>query len=400
MGFASGLPLLLTTSTLTYWLAKRGVDLTTIGLFALTGLPYSTKFLWAPVLDHARLPVLADALGRRRSWALAIQGALALAIVAMGQTDPATDPLATAAAALAVAFLSASQDVVIDAYRIEILGEREQGAGAAATQLGYRVGTLAAGAGAIALSDWLDWQAVFGGIAALVCVGMATVLLAREPADGGVARARPTLRIAVVEPFTDFARRPAWPAILAFALLYKFGDAISGSMASTFWVKLGFSGSEIGSVIGIPGMLATVLGAFAGGIVVARAGLLRALVIGGILQAVTNLLYALQAEVGRDTTMLAVAVAVDNFTGGIGSAAFIAYLSSLCNAAFTGTQYALLTSLMGAGRTLLAAGGGWLAARLDWTAFFVTTTALALPGLLLLAYLARRSAAAPAAAES
>jgi PAT family beta-lactamase induction signal transducer AmpG len=400
MGFASGLPLLLTTSTLTYWLARRGVDMTAIGLFALTGLPYSTKFLWAPVLDHARLPLLATALGRRRSWALAIQLGLVLAILAMGQTDPATGLLGTAVAALAVAFLSASQDVVIDAYRIEILGEREQGAGAAATQLGYRIGTLAAGAGAIALSDWLDWPAIFGGLAALVCIGMAVVLVAEEPAAGARERARPTLRTAVVEPFQDFASRPAWPAILAFALLYKFGDAIGGVMASTFFVRLGFSGTEIGSVIGVPGIVATVAGAFAGGIVVARVGLLRALFVGGILQALTNLLYALQAEIGRDVAMLAVTVLTDNFTGGVGSAAFIAYLSSLCSARFTGTQYALLTSLMGAGRTLLAGGGGWLAKQLDWTAFFVATTALALPGLLLLAFLARRRKEAEAPARS
>jgi PAT family beta-lactamase induction signal transducer AmpG len=394
MGFTSGLPLPLTLSTLSYWLAKVGVDKTAIGLFALVGLPYSFKFLWAPAVDQVRIPVLAGLLGRRRSWALVTQLALAGAIIALGATDPALRPMATAAAALAVAFLSASQDIVVDAYRIEILREPEQGAGAAATQLGYRIGTLAAGAGAIALSDWLDWQAIFGGLAALVCVGMAIVLAAPEPAGAAAAHARPTLRTAVVEPFLDFARRPAWPAILAFALLYKFGDAIGGVMASTFFVKLGFSGAEIGSVIGVPGILATVLGAFAGGIVVARVGLLRALAIGGILQAVTNLLYALQAEVGRDVAMLAVAVLTDNFTGGIGSAAFIAYLSSLCSARFTGTQYALLTSLMGAGRTLLSGGGGWLAKQLDWTAFFAATTALALPGLLLLALLARRASAA------
>jgi PAT family beta-lactamase induction signal transducer AmpG len=390
MGFASGLPLLLTTSTLTYWLARRGIDKTTIGLFALVGLPYATKFLWAPALDQVRLPLLGR-LGRRRGWALATQLGLVVAIASLGRTDPAVQPLVVAAVALAIAFLSASQDVVIDAYRIEILLEREQGAGAAATQLGYRIGTLCAGAGALALSDRIDWSVVFAALAALVGVGMATVLLAAEPAPPQVARPRSTLRSALVEPYLDLARRPDWWAILCFALLYKFGDAIGGVMAAKFYVDLGFSGTEIGSVSNVLGAVATVTGAFAGGVVVARTGLLRALLVGGILQALTNLLYAVQARVGHDLAMLGVAIASDNFTGGLGSAAFVAYLSSLCRAPFTGTQYALLTSLMAAGRTVLAAGGGWLASRLDWGPFFVATTALALPGLLLLAWIAHRA---------
>jgi PAT family beta-lactamase induction signal transducer AmpG len=398
MGFASGLPLLLTTATLSYWLKKVGVDKTTIGLFALVGLPYSLKFLWAPALDHLRIPVLGARLGRRRSWALVTQMALAASILALGQTDPAATPSLTAACALAVAFFSASQDVAIDAYRIEILREHEQGAGAAATQTGYRFGLLAAGAGAIALSEEVPWPTVFAALAALMGVGMVIVLLAPRPAEQGSAGA-PTrapgapqrasavstgLVQAFVEPLRDLMTRPRWLTILVFALLYKFGDAISGVMANPFFIEIGFSGYEIASVTKVFGMLATLAGVFAGGVVVARAGIFRALLWGGILQAVTNLLYSLQAQVGHDLALLAVVVGSDNFTAGLGSAAFVAYLSSLCRLQFTGTQYALLTSLMAFGRTVLSSGGGWLADHLDWAVFFAVTALLAAPGLVLL----------------
>lgn len=393
MGFASGLPLLLTLSTLSYWLAKVGVDKTTIGVFALVGLPYSLKFLWAPVLDHARVPWLSARLGRRRAWALVIQAALAAAILVLGATDPASDPLATAAAALAIAFFSASQDIVIDAYRIEILGAHEQGAGAATTQTGYRIGLLVAGAGAVALSDYISWPAIFAGLAGLVTLCMIAVLLAPKPeAESTIAGAHDPAAVfqtAVVAPFADFLSRPGWLVILGFVLLYKFGDAIGGVMANPFYIEIGFTGIEIGSVTKVFGMIATLAGVFAGGILVARHGLFPALLLGGILQAATNLLFAAQAVIGNDIGFLALTIGADNFTGGLGSAAFVAYLSSLCNVAFTGTQYALLTSFMAFGRTVMSSGGGWLADHMDWVTFFVLTTGLAVPGLVLLLWLMR-----------
>lgn len=405
MGFASGLPLLLTLSTLSYWLAKVGVDKTSIGLFALVGVPYSLKFLWAPVIDQARIPFLARLLGHRRSWALVTQAGLIAAILALGGCDPAIDPWTTAAAALCVAFFSASQDIVIDAYRIEILRDDEQGAGAAATQFGYRVGLLAAGAGALALSDFVDWFWVFAAMAALVLVGTVTVLLAPEPHPERAAAPERVafgerIKTAVIGPLADFMQRRGWLVILLFALLYKFGDAIGGVMANPFYVELGFTGTEIGSITKVLGLVATLVGVFVGGAMVARYGILWALVIGGILQAATNLLFAVLAMVGNDLTMLGVTIAADNFTGGLGSAAFVAYLSSLCNKAFTGTQYALLTSLMAFGRTVLSSGGGWLADQVDWVTFFVLTTGLAVPGLLLLAWLIRLYPPAPRAATT
>jgi MFS transporter, PAT family, beta-lactamase induction signal transducer AmpG len=399
MGFASGLPLPLTLATLSYWLARVGVDKTAIGLFALVGLPYGLKFVWAPVLDHVRAPVLGHLFGRRRGWALLTQAALILSILVLGASDPLVAPWVTAAAALAVAFCSASQDIAIDAYRIEILEDFEQGAGAAATQAGYRIGLLVAGAGAIALSDFAGWFAVFAVLAVFVLVGTAAVLMAPEPARPSVRPAESQLdwlRTTVVAPFADFLRRPGWVAILAFILLYKFGDAIGGVMSNPFYVELGFTGVEIASITKVFGLLATFAGIVAGGVLVARYGLFPALAIGGVLQAATNLLYAAQAAVGHDIVFLAGTIGADNFTGGLGSAAFVAYLSSLCNRAFTGTQFALLTSFMAVGRTVLSAGGGWLADRMDWVAFFSLTAALAVPGLLLLFWLMRLQAARPA----
>jgi MFS transporter, PAT family, beta-lactamase induction signal transducer AmpG len=411
MGFSSGLPLLLTLSTLSYWLSKVGVDKTAIGLFALVGVPYSFKFAWAPLLDQVNVPLLTRWLGRRRSWILVAQVGLIGSILVMGATDPAIDPLATAAAALAVAFFSASQDIVIDAYRIEILAEHEQGAGAGATQLGYRIGLLAAGAGAVALSDFISWFWIFAILAALVAVSMLVVLAAPRPPEPAVTAGEKASRapdralavkewimVAVVAPFVDFMKRPHWLLILAFALLYKFGDAIGGTMANPFYVELGFTGVEIASVTKVFGVIATLAGILVGGVVVARYGLFFALLIGGILQAVSNLLFAAQAAVGHDLGFLALSIGADNFTGGLGSAAFVAYLSSLCTTGFSGTQYALLTSLMAFGRTVLSSGGGWLADHMDWITFFTVTTLLAIPGLALLAFLMRHRPPATMAA--
>ncbi len=390
MGFASGLPLLLTLSTLTFWLAKVGVDRTTIGLFASVGIPYSFKFAWAPLLDQIRPPFL----GRRRGWAIIIQLCLAAAIIAMGFTDPSVNAWWTAVAAIVVAFFSASQDIVIDAYRIEILPEEEQGAGAAATQIGYRFGLLAAGAGALAVSDFLAWHWVFIMLAALVGVGMFAFLIAPEP-EVAVTPRRETfadwIASSVVAPFTDFIERRGWAVIviLLFVLCYKVGEAISGTMATPFYVELGFTGVEIAAVSKVFGIIATLVGTLAGGLVVARFGIMRALLLGGILQALGILLFAVLAVKGHDMFWLTVAIGGDNFVSGLGSAAFVAYLSALCSPAFTATQYALLTSFMAVGRTLLSSGSGWLSQQLGWTDFFIVSTGLAIPGLVLLIWLMR-----------
>jgi PAT family beta-lactamase induction signal transducer AmpG len=392
MGFASGLPLLLTLSTLSYWLSKVGVDKTTIGLFALVGTPYTFKFLWSPIIDQVPLPVLTALLGRRRSWMLLTQVLLAVAIFAMGHTDPAQAPLHTAAMAIIIAFLSASQDVVVDAYRIEILPQQEQGQGAAATQTGYRFALLLAGAGALAMSDYFSWPLVFTVLAAAMAASIVVTLLAPEPDSPGPRPGRDYaqwIKEAVIDPFADFMSRRGWVIILLFVLFYKFGDALGGTMANPFYVEMGFTGSEVAAVSKLWGVWMTVLGALIGGLAVARWGVFRALLIGGVLQAVTNLAFAYVFIRGHDLSALAVAITADNLAGGAAGAALVAYLSGLCNIAFTATQYALLTSFMAQGRTWLSSGSGWLADNTDWVTFWVATMFLALPGLLLLWWIMR-----------
>jgi PAT family beta-lactamase induction signal transducer AmpG len=412
MGFASGLPLALTGATLGVWLAESRVSLTTIGLFALVGLSYNLKFLWAPVMDRARIPWLTRRLGRRRSWALLAQTALIVALIGLGNTDPALDVELTVLFAAIVAFCSASQDIVIDAFRIDLLEDHEQGAGAASTQFGYRLGLLAAGAGALYAASFGGWTLAYQVMAACVLVGVAAVLATPEPkreAEAGLAAGVPTegvplgerLKGAVVDPFLDFARRPAWAAILVFVLLYKFGDAFAGVMASPFYVDIGFTKIEIANVSKIFGVGATIAGVLLGGVVVFRLGIMKALLLCGVLQMLSNLMFAVQAVVGHNVALLILTIGIENVTGGMGSAAFVAYLSSLCNVAFSATQYALLSSFMAMGRTVLSSSGGWFAEQLGWVPFFLLSTAVALPGLLLLLWLMRLDRAAePTASES
>ena len=395
MGFSSGLPLPLTYGTLSFWLAEAGVTRTTIGLFALVGISYNFKFAWSPIIDTLPLPFLTRLLGRRRSWALVIQALLVPAILALGFSDPGRRPVATALAAVAVAFLSASQDIVIDAYRIELLRPEEQGAGAAATQWGYRFGLIAAGAGALYAAAFGGWAFSYAVMAALMGVGMITVWLTPEPEAAFAAETGPSgflhwLREAVVDPLADFLTRPLWVEIVVFVILYKFGDALAGVMANPLYVALHFTEGEVASVSKIFGVLMTLVGLSAGGVIVARVGLYPSLLICGALQNVSTLMYAALALAGHDMTMLAVSIAAENVTGGMGSAAFVAYLSRLCNVSFTATQYALLSSLAAVGRTTLSASGGWLVDQVDWVPFFAIATVAGFPALLVLLRLMRR----------
>jgi MFS transporter, PAT family, beta-lactamase induction signal transducer AmpG len=401
MGFSSGLPLALTFGTLSFWLAEIGVTRTEIGLFALIGISYSFKFVWSPIIDRLPLGAITRRLGRRRGWALTIQIPLALAILALGFTDPKSAPFVTAFIAVLVAFLSASQDIVIDAYRIEILKPEEQGAGAAATQWGYRFGMIASSAGALYAAHFGGWQFAYAVMAALMLVGMITVWLTPEPAGSAKAlaplpgktsgeRVTAWISSAVIAPFADFMTRPGWIGIVIFVVLYKFGDALAGVMANPFYVAMGFSKLEVANISKVFGVAATLAGLAAGGIVVVRMGLYRALFVCGIFQMLSNLMYAIQAVVGYDVWMLTATIGIENFAGGMGSAAFVAYLSNLCNIAYTATQYALLSSLATVGRTTLSAAGGWLADQLDWVLFFSVTTLAALPGILMVLWLMRK----------
>ena len=414
LGFSSGLPFGVLAEPLTAWLTDAGITKTGIGLFALVSLPYSLKFLWAPWVDRLPLPAMSRLFGRRRGWALLAQGLLLAAIAAMGFSDPAAAIGITAVFALAVAFASATQDVVIDAYRVEILEERKLAAGAATAVFGWRVGQVGAGAGGLVLADALPWSLVFALMAALVVVGIVAILINPEPArqmtreslemedraeaflerkrhlPRRLAGALAWLYAAAVCPLIEFVGRRGWVPILLFIMLYKFGDAVLAVMKIPFFLEIGFSKTEIAEVVKLFGFGATIGGAFLGGLVLARTGILRGLLICGVLMALSNLVFVVQAWVGPDLSMLAVSIAVENVTTGMGTTAFVAYLSSLCNVAYTATQYALLTSLMAFSRTVLSSGAGWLADQVPWPTFFVTTALAALPGLILLLWMIRR----------
>jgi PAT family beta-lactamase induction signal transducer AmpG len=396
MGFSSGLPLPLTFGTLSFWLAQSGVSRTAIGLFALVGIPYSFKFVWSPLIDRLPLPGLTRRLGRRRSWALVLQALLAAAILALGFSDPAAGAGRMALIAVIVAFLSASQDIVIDAYRIELLAPEQQGAGAAATQWGYRFGMIAASAGALYAAAFGGWHFAYTIMAALMGVGMITVWLTPEPkaprlilpAEGSrVSRILEWFATAVIAPFGDFFSRGGWAATMLFIVLYKFADALAGVMANPLYVSLGFTAAEVAPISKVFGVFATLVGVALGGGAIARWGLFPSLLIGGVLQALSNLMYVALTLAGHDDVMLAVTIGVENVTGGIGSAAFVAYMSRLCSVEFTATQYALLSSLAAVGRTTLASSGGWLADQFGWIGFFTISTFAGLPGILVLLWL-------------
>lgn len=390
MGFSSGLPLLLIGSVLQAWLKDGGVDLARIGLFALVGLPYALKFLWAPLFDRYVLPLL----GRRRGWLAVTQLLLAAALAALSLTTPSpADLLPVSAAALLVAFFSASQDIVVDAYRRESLTDAELGLGSALYVNGYRVGMLVASGGGLILADLTSFPAVFQSMAALMVLSVVVTLAAVEPP---LPQDRPrSLGEAVYLPFRDYFRRDgAWLA-LAFILFYKLGDTMAGSITTPFYLDLGYSKTEIGAVVKLFGFWATIAGATLGGVWILRIGMNRALWWFGIGQMVSTFGFVLLAQLPRDPVALAAVVAVENFTAGLGTAAFVGFMGALTDRRFTATQYALLSSLMGVPRVLVSAPTGWFAQAMGWPAFFTLCTALALPGLLLLRRVARLAESAP-----
>jgi len=378
MGFTSGLPLLLTGSVLQAWLKDSGVSLAAIGAASLIGLPYTLKFLWAPLFDRFTLPLF----GRRRGWLLLMQIILAAALVGLSWSNPATNLWGVALAALLVTFFSASQDIVVDAYRRESLHDAELGFGSALFVNGYRIGMLLAGGGGLILADLLSFPVMYQLMAAFMSVGIITTLLAREPAlPPGAPR---TLKSAVIEPFVEFFKREEAWLILAFILFYKLGDTLATAISTPFYLDLGFTKTEIGAVVKLFGFWATILGGTLGGIWILRMGMYRALWTFGILQMLSTFGFVLLAHLGPHLSGLAAVVAVENFTGGLGTAAFVGFMGAMTDKRFTATQYALLSSLMGVPRVILSAPTGWMAETMGWTLFFLTCTLMALPGLWLL----------------
>jgi len=393
LGFASGLPLLLTYSTLSAWLATAGIRRAAIGSFALVGTPYAFKFLWSPLIDRLPPPL---PLGRRRGWGITIQILLIGATLCLGACNPQHNLTLMGVLALLVAFLSASQDIVIDAWRVEILEKDLQGPGAGMIQTGYRIAMLVSGAGALVIAARAGWFAAYATMAALLGVGMLVFLFGPEPTvPAGAARTRAAgregvrqwLATAVTGPFTDFMRRPLWLVILIFIVGYKLGEAMAGVMATPLYISLGFSLEEIAAVSKLVGFFATVAGALIGGVVTARFGFRRSLMLCGVLQSAGNLFYVLQAIGGHRIGYLALCVTAENVTGAMAASALVGYLSSLCSPAFTATQYALLSSLAAVGRTLVASSGGVLAEKLGWVPFFLMTTVVTVPALVLLIWI-------------
>ena len=407
LGFSAGLPLALSGETLRVWMADRGVDLGTIGLLSLAGLPYTIKFIWAPVVDALEVPWLSQRLGRRRGWLVVSQLLLMAAIVFLGTRDPIAAPLVVGLGALLVAFASATQDIVIDAYRVESLPTDEQAAGMAGYVAAYRIGMLASGAGVIGLSAWLEaqgvskvavWPIVYGVAAALVIVGLLAVLAGREPNDSAArpaheAKADALTRVFLTarDAFADFLSRDAAIAVLVFVVLYKLCDALAGTMTAPFVLSLGYDKGTYAAIVKGVGLAALLVGGFAGGAVARAMPLARALWLGAILQMVSNLAFVWLYFQPAGAWALTVAIVIENFTGAIGTVIFVAYLSALCgNPLHTATQYALLTALASTGRTFLSSGSGFLVNAIGWPLFFVATTLVALPALALLAWLQRR----------
>ena len=391
LGFSGGVPLALTASTLFVWMRETGIDLTTIGIFAALGMPYTVKFLWSPLVDHLPLPVLTRIFGRRRSWLLFSQAFLILSIIALGFSAPDINPGLTAALAFTVAFFSATQDIVIDAFRIERMERKEQAAGAASYVYGYRIGMLASGAGALYLASAYSWSVTYMAMAALILVGTVATLLSKEPGASDVAAKnnRPKnvaawLEKAAIKPFANFLKRKGWFVILLFITLFKFGDALVGTMTNPFLIDLGFSKIEIANVAKVFGFWATLGGLALGGLLLAKVNLFRALIISFLVQIVSTLMFVLQATVGHNIELLAATIAAENLASGMGTAVFLAYLSILCNIRYTATQFALFSSLFAISRTLLSTGSGAIAEQFGWPIFFIITMAAAVPGLTLL----------------
>ncbi len=415
LGFSAGLPFLLVFSTLSAWLTEAGLSRTLIGYFSWIGITYSIKVFWAPVIDRLPLPLLTRLLGKRRSWMLLAQVGIALGLVGMALSNVQTDLTQIALFALFVAFSSATQDITIDAYRIEAADKALQGAMAATYVLGYRLALLAAGAGAFYLAEFLSWPVAYLGMAALMLVGVVTTFVIKEPEVPDSAATRQletrvesligiensqhsvTTRLAawfsdaVISPFVDFFSRNGRFAVTVLLLigLYKVSDITMGVMANPFYLDLGFSKTQIADVTKIFGFFMTIAGAALGGLLIVRYGIMRPLLLGAVMVALTNLLFAVLAVSQPDIRLLALVISADNLSGGIATSVFIAYLSSLTNTAYTATQYALFSSLMTLPAKLLGGFSGVIVDGYGYPWFFIYASATGVPAILLVIYLAK-----------
>lgn len=450
LGFSAGIPLALTGLTLSMWISRLDIDIKTIGLFSLVTLPFSFKYLWSSIFDYVPIPYFTRKYGLRRGWLIFVQICLIFVIMALGNTSPLENITLTAAIAFFVAFFSATQDIIIDALRIEILEKEEQGLGATMYAYGYRIAMLVSGAGSLLLADHISWKMVYVIMSLNILVGIAAVLFLKEPTHsdkkleelrqfklslssiinylkkatwlhiilillvsykilsyiyfitfdesiGYIGNAlfftfivisfhlkNKSISKSLPEPILDFCSRPKWLHILLFVIFYKIADTLISTLQSKFYVTMGFSNSEIAYITKGIGFIMTLAGLFIGGIIYYRLGTFKSLLISGILQISSNLLFIWVANQQHDLVALSITIAIENFTGAIGNVVIIAYLSGLCNIAYAATQYALLSSLANIGRTIIAAPAGYLVAAIGWKQFFIITAFAGIPGIVLL----------------
>lgn len=418
LGFCAGLPLPLIGATMSARLMDSGLSLTSIGLFALAGTPYALKFLWSPLIDTIKIPFLNNLLGKRRSWLLITQIILFLIFFIIATINPLEDLYLLAVLVCSAAFISATQDIALDAYRIELHTEKELAAGIATYVLGYRIALIVAGAGALYLAEFMSWNAAF--IIMSLCFLLGPLILIFLPSNNKITESKDKnigyfgrfiqwTRTAVLEPFIEFSKRQSWIWILIFIAIYKLGDALAGNMTTPFLLDIGFSKIQIANIVKVIGLAATLIGLFIGGMLVAKYNIVSVLFIGGFLQMFSNLFFAIQGVVGVNTNVLMLTISIENLAGGIGTAAFLAYLSKLVDSRYIATQFALLTSFMALSRTQLSAPAGWMVEGINWDGliifinnfvnlnlvtapdnnikwilFFTLTTVLAIPGLLLI----------------
>jgi PAT family beta-lactamase induction signal transducer AmpG len=378
LGFASGLPLGLTGGTLQAWMKTENIDLTTIGLFSLVGLPYTLKFLWAPIMDRYVPPLM----GRRRGWMMLTQIGLIITIIALGFSDPKLTPQYVAFFAVCVAFFSASQDIAIDAYRTEVLHENELGAGAGVYIMGYRIAMLVSGALALIMSDHMSWSTVYLIMAVCMIVGLLASIFGPEPE---VNMATPkTLTDAVYKPFAEFFKRVGAVEMLIFILIYKIDVAFAMALTTPFMMELGFTKTDVGTVLKGVGLIATIVGTLMGGALLSKWGIKKSLWVFGILQAVSGLTFFMLAKVGHSYPMMVAAIGVENICSGLATAAFTAFMMSICDKRYTATQFALLTSFMALTRIMVSTPSGFIAERVGWEMYFIISILISIPGLLLL----------------
>jgi len=397
-GFSSGLPFLLTLSTLTLWLKESGLNNKTIGLFVIATIPYTFKFLWGPMIDRMRIPVLFSILGQRRSWALVSQAALIVTLLGLGYSNPKEYIVQTALWAFGVAFFSAIQDIAVESYRIEIIDDAQKGFAATSTYLGYRMGMMASGAGALYLAAIFSWQITYVVMAALVSIGMLTTIFSPSPLEYAVnskqslkkgslyTQFREWIKSTYGIPFNDLVATLDWRIVIAFIFLYKIGDTTLSVMNTPFLVELGFSKLEIANVAKFFGISAMIIGGLMGGVFLNHFGILSSLILCATLQIMTSLMFVVQTFAGCDLNVLIITIGFENLSCGLGAASFIAYLSSLCRTPHTATHFALLSSFGSLARIVLSALSGFLADLLPWSLFFSLTAVASLPCLLLLIY--------------